>query len=210
MSNEELQPQPFILVQGQRVGLGALRQDLIPTYLKWRSDLEVLRGTGESAQIPTVEAIQAWYEQATSPGNRDVHFTIYDLDDLAPVGTAVLVRVDQHAGTAEFGLTIGERRNQGLGTEATRLVLDWAFTVMGLHNILLVTFSWNLPAIRAYSKAGFREIGRRRGAVVTYGQRHDQVLMDAVADEFTDSVLAKQAPPTTEPPGRPRATDDAR
>ena len=202
MTNEELQPQPFILVQGQRVGLGALRQDLIPTYLKWRSDLEVLRGTGESAQIPTVEAIQAWYEQATSSGNRDVHFTIYDLDDLAPVGTAVLVRVDQQAGTAEFGLTIGERRNQGLGTEATRLVLDWAFTVMGLHNILLVTFSWNLPAIRAYSKAGFREIGRRRGAVVTYGQRHDQVLMDAVADEFSDSVLAKQAPQQAESPSR--------
>lgn len=203
MTDPEPQPQPFILVQGQRVGLGALRHDLIPTYLKWRSDLEVLRGTGESSQIPTVEAIQAWYQQATSPGNRDVHFTIYDLDDLAPVGTAVLVRVDQHAGTAEFGLTIGERRGRGLGTEATKLVLDWAFTVMGLHNILLVTFSWNLPAIRAYSKAGFREIGRRRGAVVTYGQRHDQVLMDAVADEFTDSVLAKQAPPNAESPDRP-------
>jgi hypothetical protein len=47
-----------------------------------------------------VEAMQAWYEQATGPGNRDVHFTIYDLDDVAPVGTALLVRVDQHAGTA--------------------------------------------------------------------------------------------------------------
>ena len=118
-----------------------------------------------------------------------------------PSGTRA-VRVDQHAGTAEFGLTIGERRNQGLGSEATKLVLDWAFTVMGLHNILLVTFSWNLPAIRAYSKAGFREIGRRRGAVLTYGQRYDQVLMDAVADEFTDSVLAKQRPSNAEPPGR--------
>jgi diamine N-acetyltransferase len=202
MTDDELQPQPFILIQGQRVGLGALRQDLIPTYLKWRSDPEVLRGTGESTQVPTVEAMQTWYEQATSPDNRDVHFTIYDLDDLAPVGTALLVRVNQHAGTAEFGLTIGERRGQGLGSEATRLVLDWAFTVMGLHNILLVTFSWNLPAIRAYSKAGFREIGRRRGAVVTYGQRHDQVLMDAVADEFTDSILTKQAPPNAESPGR--------
>jgi diamine N-acetyltransferase len=202
MTDQEPQPQPFILVQGQRVGLGALRHDLIPTYLKWRSDLEVLRGTGASSQIPTLEAIQTWYEQATSPGNTDVHFTIYDLDDLAPVGTALLVRVDQHAGTAEFGLTIGERRNQGLGSEATRLVLDWAFTVMGLRNILLVTFSWNLPAIRAYSKAGFREIGRRRGAVVTYGRRHDQVLMDAVADEFTNSVLVKQAPPNAESPDR--------
>ena len=133
----------------------------------------------------------------------EIHFTIYDLDDLAPVGTALLVRVNQHDGTAEFGLTIGERRNQGLGSEATKLVLDWAFTVMGLHNILLVTFSWNLPAIRAYSKAGFREIGRRRGAVLTLGQRYDQVLMDAVADEFSDSVLAKQSPPNAESPGHP-------
>jgi diamine N-acetyltransferase len=202
MTDEEPKQQRLILVQGQRVGLGALRHDLIPAYLRWRSDPEVMRGTGSSSQAPTVEAMQAWYEQATRPGNREVHFTIYDLDDVAPVGTALLVRVDQHAGTAEFGLTIGERRNQGLGTEATRLVLDWAFTVMGLHNILLVTFSWNLPAIRAYSKAGFREIGRRRGAVVTYGQRYDQVLMDAVADEFTDSILAKQAP-NAESPGRP-------
>jgi RimJ/RimL family protein N-acetyltransferase len=202
MTNEEPKQQRLILVQGQRAGLGALRHDLIPAYLRWRSDPEVLRGTGESTHVPTIEAVQAWYEQATRPGNREVHFTVYDLDDLAPVGTALLVRVNQHDGTAEFGLTIGERRNQGLGSEATKLVLDWAFTVMGLHNILLVTFSWNLPAIRAYSKAGFREIGRRRGAVVTYGKRHDQVLMDAVADEFTDSVLAKHAP-SAESPGRP-------
>jgi RimJ/RimL family protein N-acetyltransferase len=74
-------------------------------------------------------------------------------------------------------------------------VLDWAFTAMGLHNVLLVTFSWNLAAIRAYTKAGFREIGRRRGAAVTMGRRYDQVLMDAVADQFTDSVLASHIPP---------------
>ena len=203
MSDEEPTQEPLILVPGQRVGLGPLRRDLIPTYLRWRTDLEVLRGQGASTQVPTVEAMQAWYERATTPGNGEVHFTIYDLNDLAPVGTALLVRVDPHAGTAEFGLTIGERRNQGLGSEATRLVLDWAFTVMGLHNVLLVTFSWNRPAIRAYSKAGFREIGRRRGAVVTFGQRYDQVLMDAVAEEFTDSILAKHAPPDAESPDRP-------
>jgi RimJ/RimL family protein N-acetyltransferase len=89
MTDEELQPQPFILIQGQRVGLGALRHDLIPAYLRWRSDPEVMRGTGESTQVPTVEAMQAWYEQATRPGNTEVHFTIYDLDDLAAVGTAL-------------------------------------------------------------------------------------------------------------------------
>jgi len=35
------------------------------------------------------------------------------------------------------------------------------------------------------------------------GQRYDQVLMDAVANEFSDSVLAKQSPPNAESPGRP-------
>ena len=196
MTSEELKHEPPIIVRGRRAGLGPLRRDLIPTYARWQTDLEVLRGMGTSGQVQGVEATEAWYEQATRPESTDVHFTIYDLDDLAPVGTAVLVRVDQHSGTAEFGITIGERRNQGLGTEATRLVLDWAFTVMDLHNILLVTFSWNQAAIRAYTKAGFREIGRRRGAVVTMGRRHDQVLMDAVADEFTGSVLSDDIAPS--------------
>jgi RimJ/RimL family protein N-acetyltransferase len=194
MTDEESKREPLLLVRGQRVGLGPLRRDLVTTYVRWRTDLEVLRGLGASIQVPTIEAMEAWYEQAVRPGSNEVHFTIYDLDDLAPVGTALLVRIDHQAGTAEFGITIGERRNQGLGTEATRLVLDWAFTVMGLHNVMLVTFSWNLPAIRAYTKAGFQEIGRRRGAVVTMGQRYDQVLMDAVAEEFSESVLARHVP----------------
>ena len=116
MTEEEPKQQRLILVQGQRVGLGALRHDLIPAYLRWRSDPEVMRGTGQSSQVPTVEAMQAWYEQATSPGNIDVHFTIYDLDDVAPWGTALVVGVDQLAGTAVFGLTMGERRTPGLGT----------------------------------------------------------------------------------------------
>jgi hypothetical protein len=42
--------------------------------------------------------MQTWYERATRPGNGEVHFTIYDLNDLAPVGTALLVRVDQRVG----------------------------------------------------------------------------------------------------------------
>jgi diamine N-acetyltransferase len=188
MTTEEYGQEPLLLVSGKRVGLGALRRDLIPSYLRWRSNLDVLRGLG-STNVPTLEAVKAWYEQATRPDSAEVHFTVYDLTDLAPVGTTLLVRVDQLAGTAEFGILIGERRGQGLGTEATRLTLDWGFTVLGLHNIMLVTFSWNLAAVRAYTKAGFREIGRRRGAVVTFGQRFDQVIMDAVADEFTDSVL---------------------
>ena len=91
---------------------------------------------------------------------------------------------------AEFGIAIGERRGQGLGTEATRLVLDFAFHVLQLRNVLLVTLEWNVAGLTAYERAGFRRVGVRRGAVMSRGREPtDFVIMDAVPEDFGASVL---------------------
>ena len=69
--------------------------------------------------------------------------------------------------------------------------------MLGLHNIMLATAAWNQRAIRVYTKVGFREVGRRRGAGVTMGRRYDAVFMDLLASEFRQrgwSVLAGRAP----------------
>ena len=60
---------------------------------------------------------------------------------------------------------MGDRRGQGFGTEATRLVLDFAFHALQLHNVLLETLAWNVAGLTAYERAGFRRIGVRRTAV---------------------------------------------
>jgi RimJ/RimL family protein N-acetyltransferase len=65
-------------------------------------------------------------------------------------------------GNAEFAIALGERRGQGLGSEATRLVLDSAFHVLHLRNVLLETLEWNHAGLTAYERAGFRRIGVRR------------------------------------------------
>ena len=41
-------------------------------------------------------------------------------------------------------------------------MLDYAFTALGLHNVMLTIHEYNLAGRRAYEKAGFKEIGRRR------------------------------------------------
>jgi diamine N-acetyltransferase len=58
-----------------------------------------------------------------------VEFTVYDRTDSTPVSSAGLFQIGHANGTAEFAIVIGERCGQGLGTEATRLVLDFAFHV---------------------------------------------------------------------------------
>lgn len=53
-----------------------------------------------------------------------------------------------------------------------------AFEQLGLLNIFLQVVSVTAAGIRAHERAGFREIGRRRRAWFTEGQRYDMVMMD--------------------------------
>jgi diamine N-acetyltransferase len=187
------EPAPHLIVTGERVALGPLREDLVPVYARWVTNLEVARGVGNTV-IYTIEAEKVWYEEAAKPDPRQALFTIYERSDLMPIGTTGLTSIDQRHGVATFGIMLGERRGQGLGTEATRLALDWAFTVLGLHNVDLRVFAWNRAAVRCYEKAGFRRAGLLRGGAVCMGRRFDVVIMDAIAEEFTGSVLAAIVP----------------
>ena len=116
-----------------------------------------------------------------------VEFTIYDRSDCTPVGRCCCSTNHAH-GRASFAIAIGERRGQGLGTEATRLVLDFAFHVLHLRNVMLETLDWNAAALTAYEHAGFRRIGVRRGATLSLGRRTDLVLMDAIPGDFGASL----------------------
>jgi RimJ/RimL family protein N-acetyltransferase len=86
---------------------------------------------------------------------------------------------------------IGEmdRRGKGLGTEATLLTLDYAFTVLGLHSVMLTVYEFNLAGRRAYEKAGIREFGRRRQSHWMGDRFWDEIFMDCLATEFTSPVL---------------------
>jgi diamine N-acetyltransferase len=185
------------LIEGERVALGPMRRDLAGAYATWINRLEVKAGI-LNLGIYDRESEEAWLEEnARANAGLEptaVNFTIYDRGDGAAVGTCALMDISHRHARATFGILLGERRGQGLGTDATRLTLDWAFNVLSLRNVLLTVNPWNAGAIRAYEKAGFKLVGRRRDALVAHGRRWDEIYMDAVADEFTGSVLADRVP----------------
>jgi len=185
------------LIEGERVALGPLRRDLAETYARWMNSLEV-RGGLSNLGILDRGSEEAWLEETMTANAEQepdrANFTIYDRRDGEPIGTSVLMDINHHHARARFGILLGERRGQGLGTEAARLTLDWAFSVLSLRNVLLEVLPWNAGAIRAYEKAGFKLIGRRRDALLAHGRRWDEISMDAVASEFTGSVLAGRLP----------------
>ena len=184
------QAQPIVNMVGEKVALGPLRRDLIPAYLRWVSDFEVTRTLGIAIRPYTLEAEEVWYD-GVAKAEREVQFTIYERATLRPIGNGGLKEIDHAHGTATFGILIGEKDcwGKGYGTEATRLVLDYAFTGLGLHNVLLTVFSFNERGIHAYLRAGFKEIGRRRQARRLAGRAYDVVYMDCLASDFASPVL---------------------
>ncbi len=63
-------------------------------------------------------------------------------------------------------------------------MLDYAFTTLGLLCVMLRVYEYNLAGLRAYRKAGFSEIGRRRECHWRGGRFWDAIYMDCLASEF--------------------------
>jgi RimJ/RimL family protein N-acetyltransferase len=184
--------EPDFIVVGEKAALGPLRHDLAADYARWMNQPDVRYGLNYRG-IASRQSQETWVEENLKASAewqpKVVEFTVYDRSDSSPVGTVGLLKVNHAHGSAELGIAIGERRGQGLGTEATRLALDYAFHVLQLRNVMLEAFAWNAAGLKAYERAGFRRIGVRRGSVMSRGQPTDVVIMDAVPEDFGPSSL---------------------
>jgi diamine N-acetyltransferase len=191
---------PPVTLVGERVALGPVHKGLLPLLWKWESDLELSALTGDPSRPLTPEAIDKLYQRYTTATTESTGFAIYERLTMRPIGTVGLVSINHLNRTAELGIGIGEHDcwGKGYGTEATRLILDYAFNVLSLHNVMLRVFSYNERAIRAYQKVGFREIGRRRQAQRIGANVYDVVMMDCLATEFGASEFRPLLPPSVD------------
>lgn len=183
---------PIITVEGERVALGPLRRDLTPLYHAWITNLGTNRFLLARAASMTLDAEVEWFEGVSKRSDTAI-FTIYELPEYRPVGNVELHAIDQSNRSADLGIMIGEAdaRGRGLGTEAVRLVCDIGFHALGLNSISLVTYGWNTAGQKAYVKAGFKEIGRRREARWFDGRYWDDILYDLLRSEFESPVVRR-------------------
>lgn len=82
------------------------------------------------------------------------------------VGEVVLNEWDEGNESCGFRTLIGAAgRGRGLGTEATRLIVEHGLTKMGMHRITLEVYDFNPRARHVYEKVGFMHEGTGREAL---------------------------------------------
>ncbi|EFH89919.1 GNAT family N-acetyltransferase [Ktedonobacter racemifer] len=179
--------EPIMNLIGQKIALGPLQRELLPYYQRWMNDADVNALRIYTLRPMTWEAVEVWYEQVSKEMNLDAaFFTIYERSTTRPIGLTMLLDIAFLNKSAEFAISIGEKDcwHKGYGTETTRLMLDYAFRVVGLHSVRLRTLSFNTRAIHVYEHVGFQHAGIWREAHPFEGKLHNIVLMDCLARDF--------------------------
>lgn len=174
------------LFEGELVRLTQIRREDIATFSAWFRDYEVQRLLDVDVVTPiTDEAEEAWFEQAAK-SESEYHFSIRVLEDNRLIGNCALFGINNKNRSAEFGIVIGEKEywDRGYGSDATRVILRFAFQELNLNRVHLDVMAFNERAVRAYEKVGFVREGTRRRAVFREGRYHDIHVMAILADEW--------------------------
>ncbi|MGI8760300.1 MAG: GNAT family N-acetyltransferase [Jatrophihabitantaceae bacterium] len=132
------------------------------------------------------EARLARTAESDAPG--DPVSLVIDVDGAA-VGGASLFDFDFLARHAEAGINlVPDARGRGIGTAAIIQLVEFGFVRHNLRRIHLQAISSNVPAIRAYEKAGFVIEGRQRQHAWVRGAYEDIVRMGILRSEQTSST----------------------
>jgi diamine N-acetyltransferase len=126
------------------------------TSWKWRNDPSIWKYTNNKpAQEITIEMEQEWLIKSLAKGNES-RFAICLSEEMNYIGNVQLTDITKE--DAQFHIFIGEKQyhGMGIGTRATKLILEYAFNVLKLKSIYLYVNLNNIIAIRAYEKNGFK------------------------------------------------------
>jgi len=177
-------------LEGERVYLRPLElHDADGAYPSWLNDPEVCRYNSHGETLYTREMAQSYIASVIDNPSYAV-FAICLREDDRHVGNISLQQVSAKNSSAEFAILIGEPSifGKGIGYEAGKLLLEYAFDTLKLHRLYCGTHAENIAMQKLALKLGMSEEGSRRDAFFKNGTFADIVEYGILADEYSEGL----------------------
>ena len=180
------------VLAGSAFTLRELRVEDAPSLLAMLTTEEVARFI--SPPPTTVEGFERfimWAQRERQAGNYAC-FAIVPEGMTTAIGIFQVRSLEPGFGTAEWGFAMGsEFWGSGIFAEGARLVLDFAFDVIGAQRLEARAAVANGRGNGALRKIGAVQEGLLRRSFLRNGQHHDQVLWGILADDWRLQRLAQ-------------------
>ena len=181
------------VMAGTTFTLRELRAEDAPSLLAMLTTEEVSRFI--SPPPTTVEGFErfiAWTHRERKAGNYAC-FAVVPQGMTTAIGIFQVRSLDPGFGTAEWGFAMGSQYwGSGIFAEGARLVLDFAFDVIGAQRLEARAAVANGRGNGALRKIGAVQEGLLRRSFLRNGQHHDQVLWGILAEDWRLQRVAQQ------------------
>lgn len=173
------------LLAGRLVSLSAVNADTDADIIaRWSRDSQFWRLAHTEPALPMLpKNVKRTLEERPL----DLHdFAIRTLADDRLIGLIGLYTIFWVHREAFMGINLGERDfwGKGYGTDALRVLLQYAFDELNLGRVSLSVLEGNERAMRSYEKCGFRYEGRERQVWAYDGGRWDEIYMGLLREEW--------------------------
>ena len=177
----------FKKLVGERIYLSPRNSEDVEQFTEWLNDFNTTDYIGRSGASVTLDTEKEYLSRVSKD---TATFVIVTLEDNKMIGTVSLEQIDDINRNATLGIFIGDKdyRDNGYGSEAIRIILEYGFRYLNLHNIKLDLMEFNERALKCYKKCGFQENGRRKCKFIN-GKYYDSISMDILAEEFTGDFI---------------------
>ena len=173
---------PFLI--GSQIYLRPLSLADAPVLTAWLNDPEVTRHL--RVHRPLMLLAEEAFLRKLSENEQDMVLGIVVRETDQFIGITGFRRLDSRSRHIEFGITVGEKTawGKGHGSEATRLMLRYAFETLNLHRVWLHVYEFNERAIRVYERLGFVHEGILREDCYRDGRYWNTVTMAMLRSDW--------------------------
>lgn len=188
---------------GEKVAIRPIERADLPVVLPWWNDPEVMYYADDNPHpSTTLQELEERYEQEERSDSTE-RFIIETLDGES-IGDLVYFGYRPDTRNVQIGILIGVKKywGRGYGSEAIRLWLKYLFEHRHVHKVSLTVSDFNLRAIRAYEKCGFRRDGVLRHNAIIDGKYVDHLVMSLLEDEYARLYDRGSGIPSESPSGR--------
>ncbi|MEU2230121.1 GNAT family protein [Streptomyces vietnamensis] len=174
------------MLRGTKVGLRARHEDDIPIL---RTELfdDVVNGSRADSGPwrPITPGSDDPRLVVDDTNERNVPFSIVELEGGTLIGSATLWGIDTHNRGAHIGLgLLPAARGKGYGTDVVATLCHYGFVVRGLHRLQIETLEDNHAMLRAAERNGFVREGVLRSSAWVLGEFLDEVLLGLLAQDW--------------------------
>ncbi|WP_137286845.1 GNAT family N-acetyltransferase [Halorussus salinisoli] len=170
-----------VFLRGDDVTLRTIEEEDVE-FMRDAINLPEVREGLTTAFPLNAEQEREYFEESIS-NQEDVNLAVCTDGEIA--GTIGLHDLNQRSGTCEIGIWLApEFHGQGYGTDASRVLTDYAFRELRMHRVQARVLATNEASARIWEKLGFEEEGVHRDEAFTGGEYVDVRYFGVLDDEW--------------------------